>query len=110
MSQEDTVLQVITEARKMAAQATQKFLEEHGDHDACGFAWITVYEKGNTRLGRSLLRNGFSKAYGGGLQLWNPSDNMTQSISALEAGADAAARVFRERIPGIKTYAGSRLD
>lgn len=96
-------------AKQEAAQATQAFLAQHGERDACGFAWVTVYEKGSTKLGRELLKNGFSKAYGGGLQMWNPSGSYTQAITAKEVGAEAAARVLTERL-GVKAYAGSRLD
>lgn len=110
MTQEINVVAVVTEAKAAAAKATSDFLFQYGDRDACGFAWITIYEKGSTKLGRALLKNGFTKAYGGGLQMWNPSDSYTQNISAKEAGAEAAARVFRERMPGIKVYAGSRMD
>jgi len=105
----DQVETVVLEARKAAARATADFLAKHGDRDACGFAWVTVYEKGNTKMGRALLKAGFSKAYGGGLQLWNPSGSYTQAITAKEEGAEAAARVLRERL-GVKAHAGSRLD
>lgn len=103
------VTNVIHEARNAAATATEQFLAQHGDRDACGFAWVTVYEKGSTKLGRALLKSGFSKAYGGGLQWWNPSGAFTQAITAKEVGAEAAARVLTERL-GVKAYAGSRLD
>lgn len=101
--------QVMQEAQQAAATATQSFLAKHGDRDACGFAWVTVYEKGSTKMGRALLKAGFSKAYGGGLQWWNPSGSYTQCISAKEEGAQAAARVLRERL-GVEAYAGSRMD
>lgn len=102
---------VVFEAIAAAQKATHAFLAQHGDRDMCGFAWVTVYEKGSTKLGRSLLKLGFSKGYGkgAGLQLWNPSKNGTQCITAKEVGAEAAATVLRERL-GVKAYAGSRLD
>lgn len=103
------VTNAIHEARNAAATATEQFLARHGDRDACGFAWVTVYEKGSTKLGRALLKSGFSKAYGGGLQWWNPSGSFTQAITAKEMGAEAAAKVLTERL-GVKAYAGSRLD
>ena len=99
----------VLEAQAEAAKATNAFLAQHGDRDACGFAWVTVYEKGSTKLGRALLKNGFRKAYGGGLQMWNPSGSYTQAITAKEVGAEAAARVLTERL-GVKAYAGSRMD
>lgn len=72
-------------------------------------AWVTTYEKGTTRLVRELKRQGFSKAYGGGYQLWNPSGFPCQNVDTLEVGARAAARVLTERL-GVEFYAGSRLD
>lgn len=105
----DQVRDAVVEAQIAAAKATGEFLQQHGDRDACGFAWITVREKGSTRLGRALLANGFRKAYGGGLQWWNPSGSYTQAITAKEVGAEAAARVLRERL-GVEACAGSRMD
>ena len=110
MQEVNTHVQVaVADAMQAAWEATHVYLTKHGDRDACGFAWVKTYEKGSTKLGRTLLKNGFSKAYGGGLQLWNPSKSGTQSISALEAGADAAATVLSERL-GVKFYSDSRMD
>lgn len=101
----------VLEARAAAAKATREFLEKNGDRDMCGFAWVTVYEKGSTKVGKALLAQGFRKGYGkgAGLDLWNPSGNATQCITAKEEGATAAAKVLTERL-GVKAYAGSRLD
>lgn len=95
--------------RAVAAKAARDFLAEHGDRDACGFAWVTVYEKGNTKLGRALLKAGFRKEYGGGLSLWNPAGIGCQSVNVLEAGAEAMARFLREHL-GVTAYANSRMD
>jgi ribosomal protein S27AE len=103
------ITNVMHEARNAAAVATENFLAQHGDRDACGFAWVTVYEKGSTKLGRALLKAGFRKAYGGGLQWWNPSGSYTQAITAKEVGAEAAAKILRERL-GVEASAGSRMD
>ena len=100
---------VVHQAQRAAEQATAEFLQKHGDRDACGFAWVTVHEKGSTKLGRALLKLGFNRAYGGGLQWWNPSGSFTQAITAKEVGADAAAQVLRANL-GIDAYAGSRMD
>lgn len=107
--QEISVNAVIAEAQVAAQKATAEFLQKHGERDACGFAWVNARVKGSTKIGRALLANGFGKAYGGGLQWWNPSGSYTQAITAKEVGAEAAARVLRERL-GIEAYAGSRLD
>ena len=105
----EQVQSAVLEAVAEAAKATEDFLAVHGDRDACGFAWVTVYEKGSTKMGRALIAAGFSKAYSGGLQMWNPSGNWTQCITAKEVGAEAAAKVLTERL-GVKAYAGSRMD
>lgn len=107
--------QTVEDAHKAALQAarqeTAAFLGKHGGtFDACGFAWVTVYEKGTSKLIRTLKKLGFSRAYGGGYQLWNPSGSHTQSITAKEEGAEAYVKVFRQHFPTVKIYAGSRMD
>ena len=103
------VQNAVREAQVAASSATGEFLQTHGDRDACGFAWVTVYEKGSTKIGRALLKNGFRKSYRGGLEWWNPSGSYTQSITAKEVGAYAAAKVLKEKL-GVEAYAGSRMD
>ena len=100
---------VVAEAQQAAAKAAFEHIAKHGEDWYCGFAWVTVYEKGSTKLGRALLKSGFSRAYGGGLQLWNPSGHGTQSMSVKEAGAYAAAEVLTQKL-GVKAYAGGRAD
>ena len=100
---------VVAEAQQAAAKAAFEHIAKHGEDWYCGFAWVTVYEKGSTKLGRALLKSGFTKAYGGGLQMWNPSGHGTQSMSVKEAGASAAAKVLKERL-GVTAYAGGRAD
>jgi hypothetical protein len=51
---------------------------------------------------------GLRKSYTGSFQIWNPAEMGVQNIDTLEAGAEAAAKVF-ERY-GFQAYAGSRLD
>lgn len=106
------VQQAVAQARQAAYSAANKFFQERlggRDQFACGFAWITTYEKGTTRLVRELKKHGFSKAYGGGYQLWNPSGLACQNVDTLEAGARAAAAVLTEKL-GVRFYANSRLD
>ena len=98
------------EAAIQARTAAKAFYAQHGEHDACGFAWVDVYGvRSNSRLGKTLQSFGFRKSYTGSLQLWNPCGSMTQSISIKEAGAEAYAEVLTRKL-GIKAYAGSRLD
>jgi hypothetical protein len=104
------VQHVLDEAAAAAQDATREFLNKNGDRDCCGFAWVTVYDvRSNSKLGKALATAGFSKAYGGGLQLWNPSGHPTQSITAKEQGADAYAAVLKNKL-GLKAYGGSRMD
>jgi hypothetical protein len=108
----EQVLSFVEGAKAEANRAATKFFQERlggKDQYACGFAWVTVYEKGSTKLGRALIEAGFSKSYSGGLQLWNPSGLYVQNVDTLEAGAEAAA-LFLEQMLGVKAYAGSRLD
>ena len=106
----DTLASVLNTAQEQARKATEDFLAKHGDRDACGFAWVNVYDvRSNSKVGKVLAQAGFKKAYGGGLQLWNPSGSWTQCITAKEVGAQAYAEVLRSA--GIeKAYAGSRMD
>ena len=50
------------------------------------------------------IRQDYTKAF----QLWNPSGMHVQNVDTLEAGAEAAAKVFEKY--GFQAYAGSRLD
>ena len=98
-------------AQVAAFVAAKDFLTKHGDRDACGFAWVKVWGvRSNSKLGKALAQVGFSKAYGGGLQLWNPSGLGVQSISVLEAGAEAYAKVLKDELGLEQVYAGSRMD
>ena len=51
---------------------------------------------------------GFDKDYTGAYSIWNPSGLGTQCMSTKEAGARAAADVFKAA--GFKCSAGSRAD
>lgn len=107
----EKVQDACNEAGIQARTAAKAFLAQHGDRDCCGFAWVTVYDvRSNSKLGKALAGYGFRKAYGGGLQLWNPSGMGVQSISVLEAGAEAYAQVLKDKLGLEKVYAGSRLD
>ena len=101
---------VLSKASLEARTATNNHLSRYGNHDLCGFAWVTVKKvRINSELGKKLVAVGFCKAYSGGLELWNPSNSHTQSITAKEKGAEAYAKVLRDEL-GVEAYAGSRLD
>ena len=99
--------QAQAEAYKAADEFERKYFPD-GGWGACGFAWVDIPVKGNTKLGRALKAAGVSKHWQSGFQLWNPSKYPTQNIDTLEAGARAAADVLKAH--GITAYAGSRLD
>lgn len=109
---QEQVREIVAEARGAAHQAALKFFQERlggRDQYACGFAWVNIYGvKGNTRVGKYLAQEDVRKSYTGGLQLWNPSGMPVQNVDTLEAGAEAAAEVFKKY--GFEAYAGSRLD
>jgi len=108
----EMVPQIVAEAQQAAQAAAAKFFQERlggKDQYACGFAWVDIYGvKGNTKLGKALTDNGFRKSYTKSLQMWNPAKFPCQNVDTLEAGADAAAKVFKKY--GFTAYAGSRLD
>jgi hypothetical protein len=108
----EQVSNIVTEAKQAAEQAARTFFQEKlggRDQFACGFAWVDIYGvKGNTRMGKAFKAAGIRKSYTGSYQIWNPAGLGVQNIDTLEAGAEAAAKVF-ERY-GFRAYAGSRLD
>lgn len=109
MTNIDQLPQILDQAREAARKATAEYITKNPDQwYPCGFAWVTVREKGSTKLGRALLQNGFKKAYGGGLQIWNPSENPTQWMDAKIVGAQAFANVLTGY--GIPTSVGERID
>ena len=111
---QEQVNNIVTEARTAARVAAEKFFKERlggQDQYACGFAWVNVWGvRSNSKVGKFLQANGFRKDYTGALSLWNPSGFPTQSISILEAGAEAYAEVLKNKLGLDKVYAGSRMD
>ena len=106
---QEQVNNIVFEARAEASRAARNALAKYGDRDACGFAWTNIYGvKGNTKLGKMLKAAGVRQDYTKAFQLWNPAGIGVQSMGILEAGAEAAADVFRKY--GFTAYAGSRMD
>ena len=96
-------------AAQHARDAAEAHLEQYGEHAYCGFAWVNIYGiRGNTKLGRNMKAAGFEKDYTGAYSIWNPSGLGTQCMATKEAGADAAAKVYKAA--GFTAYAGSRAD
>lgn len=109
---QEQVNEIVAEAKFEASQAAAKFFKEKlggVDQYSCGFAWVDIFGvKGSTRVGKMLANAGMRKSYTGSFQIWNPAGLGVQNIDTLEAGAEAAAKVFENY--GFKAYAGSRLD
>jgi len=106
---QEQITAIVDEAYLEANKAAREALAKYGDRDACGFAWTNIYKvKGNTKLGKMLKAAGVRQDYTKAFQLWNPAKLGCQSVGILEAGAEAAADVFRKY--GFEAYAGSRLD
>lgn len=109
---QDKVNAIVAEAKQAARVAAEKFFQERlggRDQYACGFAWVNIYKvKGNTKLGKMLKAAGVRQDYTKAFQIWNPAEMGVQNVDTLEAGAEAAAKVFEQY--GFTAYAGSRLD
>ena len=96
-------------ALQHAKDAAVAHIEQYGEQWYCGFAWVNIWDiKGNTKLGKRMKAAGFEKDYTGAYSIWNPSGLGTQCMSTKEAGASAAAKVFKAA--GFKCSAGSRAD
>ena len=103
MTEINNIIQVntiVNEAKQAAREAAEKFFQDKlggKDQYSCGFAWVDIYGvKGNTRLGKAFKAAGIRKSYTGSYQIWNPAGIGVQNIDTLEAGAEAAARVFEK--------------
>ena len=109
---QEQVNEIVREAQEAARKAALDFFQTRlggRDQYACGFAWVNIYKvKGNTKLGKMLKAAGVRQDYTKAFQIWNPSGMAVQNVDTLEAGAEAAADVFRKY--GFEAYAGSRLD
>ena len=113
MTVTETQIPAIVEEEKVEAfKAADKFFKEKlggQDQYACVFAWVNIYGvKMNTKVGKAMKAAGLRKDYTGSVCMWNPSKYGCQNVDTLEAGAQAAADVFKKY--GFRAYAGSRLD
>jgi hypothetical protein len=109
---EAEVQEIVRRAQSAAEQAARKYFQEQlggRDQYACGFAWVDIYGvRSNSKVGKALSAAGIRKSYTKSLQMWNPSKFGCQNVDTLEAGARAAAAVFKQY--GFEAYAGSKLD
>jgi hypothetical protein len=105
----EEIKRIIQEAKTAARVAAEAHIDYYGEQAYCGFAWVNIWGiKGNTKLGKRMKQAGLDKDYTGAYSIWNPSGLGTQCMSTKEAGASAAAQVFKDY--GFKCSAGSRAD
>jgi len=80
----------------------------HVPEGACGFAWVTIYAKGDNRKFVNWLKKaGHARAaYPAGFWIW--ISEFGQSVERKAAMARAMAKVFKAY--GFECYAQSRLD
>ena len=112
------VQMIHAEATSAARAAVAKMLDEwtestggneYSEPMYCGFAWVDVKERSNSKLGKALQSVGFKKSWQSGvLQLWDPAQHRGQSMDCKEVGASAYAAIWRDY--GVKMYMGSRAD
>lgn len=98
-----------TEAASAAAANLLNTMYGGKDNYPCGFAWVIVEGvKLSTKVGKEFAKEGFSKSYYKGIEIWNPSKSNVQNMDVKYAGACAYASVLKKY--GIKAYAQERLD
>lgn len=112
------VQKVLDEASAKAVEAKEEYLTEwlantggnqFNEPVMCGFAWVDVKTRSNSKLGKLLQENGFRKSYRSGvLTLWDPSNHHGQSVDVKVKGAIAYAQHLTDN--GIPCEWGSRLD
>lgn len=99
---------IIQEAFDAARKAAADFRAQHGEPFYCGFAWVNI-KPGTSNLAKRLKALGYArKSYYGGVDVWNPSQDMTQSMDIKEAGAYAFATVLSKY--GFRSCPMSRAD
>ena len=113
----EQVKAIVAEAKAAAHEASiEYFNTKLGGQDqcACGFAWTGIHSyngkkiKGNMKIGRLLAQAGIRQNWERVFEIWNPGGLGVQNIDCKEAGARAAAEVFKKH--GFEAYCGSRLD
>lgn len=104
----DSEAQIVNEALLAAKNAAEAYIAKNGEPSYCGFAWVKI-RPGNSRMAKYLKAvNLGSASYSGGVDVWNPSKNVTQSMDVKEAGAMAFADVLKKH--GYKATPMSRAD
>jgi len=104
------ILQAHEIAIAAAKDAANKYFQQYGDRDACGFSWVKANIDGRTKIARELKKVGFDRAWNYGYDFWNPSKMPVQSISVLEKGSYAYAEKMNELLETDVFFAQSRMD
>lgn len=108
---------IVAQAKIAAKSAAETYLRDKlqgRDMFPCGFAWVRIAGvKGNTKLGKALKDCGFSKAYAGGMEIWNPSGLPVQNMDVKMEGAEVFAKVLIDKLglgAEFKVLAECRMD
>ena len=108
---------IIASAKINAWIASDAFFHDKlngNDSFPCGFAWVELrtYQgkkiDGRSKIARILKEAGINQNWNRVFYLWNPAEFGCQNVDTLEAGATAAADVFKKH--GFGAEACSRLD
>lgn len=99
---------IYDEALAAGIKAEQDYLAQYGEPMYCGFAWVEL-PNGRSKFVNWLKKQNIgSKHWKKGWQIWRPTNNHTQSMDILEAGAYAFVKVLRAH--GIDAVSASRAD
>ena len=100
----------VNAAREAAKFAANVALKTYGDGWPCGFAWVEVRMRTNSKVAKELIAAGFQKSYRAGvLTLGDPAQTRVQSMDVKSAGARAFARSLSAST-GLEVNACSRMD
>jgi hypothetical protein len=101
----------VNAAREAAKVAAAEALARYGDGWPCGFAWVEVRMRTNTKAAKALIAAGFEKSswQSGVLTMWDPSQTRVQNMDVKVAGARAFAKSLAAST-GVEVYACSRMD
>jgi hypothetical protein len=111
------VKEIVSEALIAAQDAASWCFEttfNNEDKDACGVAWVDIFDPdgfsidGRSKVGRALRAAGVKQDCHRVFTIYDPAKHKAQSITVSEAGARAAAAVFEQQ--GFSAFVGSRLD
>lgn len=103
------VEQALNSAITAAMKATSDYMAKNQNVYPCGFAWVEVSIRSNSKMGKALIEAGLQKSYQPGKLRLSNRWSRTQSMLANEEGAIAAAQVLSDML-GVDAYPMSRID